>query len=492
MIEENRDIKINDGRYTESGMYIENLTIITGSNKPTESQRGQDQNAPNTSEPILTSPSQVEEPSDQINNIDPRKLFLLEVDFRQQNKQLFAGRRDLLKKACLSVGRDGFSAVVYGHKDIGKTSFAWRLLKLLSGDRTLSENGRLNLPPDPPNCKCVWLRCKDKMQNIEGVLLSLLKESKKPYTFSQEFPKVYNNDDFRDQIKEKYKIDLRTLSTAYLYNDDGMTNWTQQATSNIHFLFEDVMENCRYFYPDQRIIIFLDDYDVLTKLSGMGQLIRATDDAQFVIIGIADKLNEIIEDHQSASRKLFGSMFKISPFNQEEIKYVFDKAEEVSNCQIIFDGEFRKKVIFRSYGYPHLVQQLGCKTTEIILESSRVVNYPLTIGINNLQPAINNLCKDWENSGSYRFLLEILHGNEQAKKEILRIVAQETDDISDNSIMNKISDRFKKSVEENMKDLMKDLIEKLKVLKRVEDNRVRFRDPEARILTQVYFDSQQR
>ena len=484
MIEENRDIKINDGRYTETDMYIEHLTIITGSNKPTESQRGQNQNAPNTSEPILTSPSRVEEPSDQINNIDPRKLFLLEVDFRQQNKQLFAGRRDLLKKAYLSVGRDDFSAVIYGHKDIGKTSFAWQLLKLLSGDRTLAESYGLNLPDEWSNCKCVWLQCNHTMNSIDGVLLSLLKEkqSRKPYTFSQEFQIVFNDGEFRNKLQKKHETDFSMLSLKDL----------SIQRFNIQELFREVIDACRYFYPDQKIIIFLDDYDVLTELSGIGQLIRAIDDAQFVIIGIADKINQIIKDYQLASRKLSGSTFKIPPFNQEEIKYVFDKAEEVSNRQIIFDEEFRKKVIFRSYGYPHLVQQLGCKTTEIILESGRAVNYPLTIGINNLQPAINNLCKDLENSGSYSFLLEILHGNEQAKKEILRIVAQETDDISDKSIINKISDSFKKSVEENMKDLMKDLIEKIKVLKRVEDNRVRFRDPEARILTQVYFDSEQK
>jgi hypothetical protein len=416
-------------------------------------------------------------------DIDPKKLFFPNKAIRQENKQFFAGRRDLLRDACLRVGRDDFSALVYGDRGVGKTSFGWQLLELLSGDRTLAESGDLNLPANLSECKCVWLQCQDYMQNIEGVLLSLLKNSLREHSFAQEFPKVYENEEFKDKIERKYQINLSVVSTEFLFKGGDKPDKSEKA--NVQDLFRDIIDACKHFYPDQSIIIFLDEFDSLPDRSRVGELIHATDDARFVIIGIADNVDEIIEDHQSAARKLADSKFRIPRFKAEEINFIFDKAEEVANHQIIFDQKFREEVKFRAYGYPFLVQRFGFFATQLILDSSQEIRYPLSIGVADLQSAIDRLFKDAEENRLYKSLFEILQEDRQAKKEILRIVAQETDYISVENIRNKISGRLKLHVEQNVKSLIE-----IKVLNRVEGNRVRFRDPEARILTQVYFDSQ--
>jgi hypothetical protein len=418
-------------------------------------------------------------------DIDPKKLFFPNKAIRQDNKQFFAGRRDLLRDACLRVGRDDFSALIYGDRGVGKTSFGWQLLELLSGDRTLAQSGDLNLPANLSECKCVWLQCQDYMQNIEGVLLSLLKDSLREHSFSQEFPKVYENAEVKDKIERKYQLNLGFVSTEFLFKGGDKPDKSERA--NVQDLFRDFIDACKHFYPDHSIIIFLDEFDSLPDRSGVGQLIKATDDARFVIIGIADNVDEIIEDHQSAARKLADSKFRIPRFKAEEINFVFDKAEEVTNHKIIFDQKFREEVKFRAYGYPFLVQRFGFFATQLILDSGQAVNYPLRIGITDLQSSIDRLFKDPEESRLYKSLFEVLEGDRQAKKEILRIVAQETDYIPVENIRNKISGRLKLHVEQNTKSLID-----IKVLKRVEDNRVRFVDPEARILTQVYFDSEQK
>ena len=436
-------------------------------------------------------------------DIDPKKLFFPNKAIRQENKQFFAGRRDLLRDAYLRVGRDDFSALIYGDRGVGKTSFAWQLLELLSGDRTLAESGDLNLPANPSKCKCVWLQCQDYMQNIEAVLLSLLKDSLREHSFSQEFPKVYKNAEVKDKIERKYQmnlgierkyqmnlgierkyqVNLGGVSTEFLFKGGDKPDKSERA--NVHDLFRDIIDACKHFYPDQSIIIFLDEFDSLPDRSGVGQLIEAMNDARFVIIGIADNVDEIIEDHQSADRKLADSKFRIPGFNAEEINFVFDKAQEVANHQIVFDQQFREQVLFRSYGYPFLVQRFGFFATQLIFDSGRAVNYPLTIGVADLQSAIDRLFKDPEENRLYKSLFDVLEGDGQSKKEILRIVAQKVDYISVENIRNEILGRLKQHVEKNVGFLIDD-----HVLKLVERNGVRFRDPEARILTQVYFDSQ--
>jgi hypothetical protein len=415
-------------------------------------------------------------------DIDPKKLFFPNKAIRRENNQFFAGRRDLLRDACLRVGRDDFSALVYGDRGVGKTSFAWQLLELLSGDRTLAGSGDLNLPNHLDECKCIWLQCQNYMQNIEGVLLSLLKDSLREHSFSQEFPKVYQNAEVKDKIERKYQINLGVVSAELLFKGGDKQDKSERA--NVQDLFRDFIDACKHFYPDQSIIIFLDEFDSLPDRSGVGQLIKATDDARFVIIGIADNVDEIIVDHQSAARKLADSKFRIPRFESQEINFTFDKAEEVANHQIVFDRQFREQVIYKSYGYPFLVQRFGFFATQLILDSGQEIHYPLGIGVTNLQSAIDRLFKDLEGSQLYRSLFEILRGD-GAKKEILRIVAQETDYISVEGIKNRTSGRLKRHVEQNMRNLID-----IKVLKCIEDNRVRFRDPEARILTQVYFDSE--
>jgi hypothetical protein len=382
--------------------------------------------------------------------------------------------------------------VIYGEPGIGRSSFAWQLLELLSGDRTLAENFGLNLPDNLPNCKCIWLQCNKEMQIIEGVLLSLLIHSQKRYTFSQEFAEILSSRDFIDTVRKQYNINLNEVGFDFLFGRADKANKSKK--NKVQNLFEYVIDCYTQKHPDEDIIIFLDNFDLIPKRSGVARLINYNNynyndnnNVRFVIIGIDDNINEIIEENPSAARKLPDSKFRIPRFNAEEINFVFNKAEEVANHQIVFEPEFREQVIFRSYGYPYLVQRFGYSTTQISCDSNPAKDRPLTIKVDDLQKVIDKLVKNRKNSSLYITLFCILDGTDQAKKEILRIVAQETDDISDKSIMNKISDSFKKSVEQNIENLIN-----RKVLKRVEDNRVRFVDPEARILTQVYFDSEQK
>ncbi len=417
--------------------------------------------------------------------VDPKKLFFPNKAIRQENKEFFAGRRDLLKKACLSVGRDEFSAVVFGDRGIGKTSFGWQLLELLSGDFDVLKQSLQPLDlkeiAELPKFKCIWLQCQSYMENIEGVLLSILKETAKDHSLSSEFPNVYSNKKVKDTIQRKYKIDLGVISAEFLFAKDKEQEEHRSHKTVIQDLFKEVLGFCKESNQNQPIIIFIDEFESLPDRIGVGQLIKTMEDARFVIIGIADNIDEIIKDHESANRKLADSKIKIPRLSTTEINFIFDKAELEAKGDIVFDSAFREAAVFKSYGYPFLVQQFGFFALRAVLDA-RLSQVPIVIGVEYLKEAIDRLFKDKSESVLYRKLIENLQGNAQAKKEILKVVADHPDYISIEDIRNKISGRLKRFVAPNIDNLITD-----KILRRTENDRIRFTDPEARILVQLHF-----
>ncbi len=420
--------------------------------------------------------------------IDPKKLFFPNRAIRQENKDFFAGRRDLLKKACLSVGRDEFSAVVFGDRGIGKTSFGWQLLELLSGDFDVLKQSLQPLDlkeiAELPKFKCIWLQCQSYMENIEGVLLSILKETAKDYSLSSEFSEIYSNKKIKDTIQRKYKIDLGVISAEFLFADNKEQKKYRSHKTLIQDLFREVVSFCKESNQKQPIIIFIDEFDSLPDRNGLGQLIESMEDVRFVIIGIADNIDEIIKDHESANRKLADSKIKIPRLSATEINSIFNKAELETKGEIIFDHAFRDAAIFRSFGYPFLVQQFGFFAIRAVLDAG-ISQVPIVIGVDYLREAIDRLFKDRSESVLYRKLIENLQGNAQAKKEILKVVADHPDHISIEDIKNKISGRLKRFVVQNIDNLVTE-----KILRRTEDDRLRFSDPEARILVQLHFDNE--
>lgn len=434
--------------------------------------------------------------------VEVKKLFFPNKAIRNQNKAFFAGRRELLIKACDRVGLDEFSAVIYGDRGVGKTSFGWQMLDLLSGNRSLFESEDqqqyLTSINRVPQCKCIWLQCQSYMKNIEGVLLSLVKESSKQNSFSSEFPKVYQSELFRQRIQQKYKINLGVISIEYLLTGNdaqkdtkGFKTETYKSQSReavIRDVFEDVLNACKAESKDQSIVIFLDEFDSLPERSGVGQLIKAMDDVRFVIIGIADNIDEIIEDHLSADRKLTDSKYRIPRLVDHEINSIFEQAEIIANGELLFDQEFREQVFFKSYGYPYLVQQFGYFSTQASLKYSEIDGKPLIVGVQSLRESIDMIFKDKENNNRFKNLVQILHGQSEAKREVLKIVSKNVDYLSIEKMRNLITEtRLKQHLETNVRSLIQSNI--LKSVGNLDDvNSVRFQDPEARILTQLYFN----
>jgi Cdc6-like AAA superfamily ATPase len=414
--------------------------------------------------------------------ISPNKLFFPNKSIRRDNKSAFTGRRSMLQEAYRKVGEDGFSALIYGDRGIGKTSFGWQLLELLSGDTSI-----LGTSSKYPECRCIWLQCQDYMDSIEGVLVSLIKESLSPNSFSTEFPSIYNSPEHKDTMQRKYGINLGVISTEFIFKpspEAGVISKIKSLNAPIHDLFKHVIHLCKKLSPDLPIVVFLDEFDSLPNRIGVGQLIKATDDVCFVIIGIADNIDEIIEDHPSADRKIGNTKYKIPNLESAEVNIIFDKAQETANNEIVFESDFRDQVIFKSNGYPYLVQQFGYFATQAA-QDANPDQTPLRVGVTYLQESIKRLFKHKQESKLFKPLIDILESDSKSKNEILRVVGESSISVSIDSIKDRVAGRLKQHVGTNTESLVK-----ANILKRTDNGEVRFANPEARILTQLHFSEE--
>jgi len=398
----------------------------------------------------------------------PKDLFFPNKAISIGNRRFFTGRQDLLAEATRRVGDDGFSAVVYGDRGVGKTSFGWQLLQ------RLTQKG----------CKCIWFKCQDYMFNLETVLNSVLVESLDDYSFKSHFPELYEDSQVKDTIQRKYGFNFAIVSAELtVKKGDSKSSGTgniKELYPLIQDLFKDTLKACQALYPETDIVIFFDEVDSLPDRSGIGQMIKGVDNAKFVIIGIADQINEIITDHPSAERKLANSTFKVPRLDYSEVLSLFDRAEEESQGQVIFDSKFRDEVNAKSDGYPYLIQQFGYFAMQTA-QDTNPSDRPLVVSVDYLAQAIDKLFNVKAENIIFTSLFNVLNGDGQARREILRLVALADKPPTNEEMKREVLPRLKQHIESNIKLLIDAGI--LRAIK----NGYRFANPEARILAQLYF-----
>ena len=159
---------------------------------------------------------------------------------------------------------------------------------------------------------------------------------------------------------------------------------------------------------------------------------------------------------------------------------MFDRAEEESQGQVIFDSKFRDEVYSKSDGYPYLIQQFGYFAM-LTAQATNPSERPLMVSVDYLTQAIDKLFKQKAENVQFVSLFNVLNGDGQARRQILRFVALADKPPTNEELKREVPPRLKQHIESNIKHLIDNGI--LRAIK----NGYRFADPEARILTQLYF-----
>jgi hypothetical protein len=307
-----------------------------------------------------------------IENIDINKVFLPSRAIRGEHQEQFVGRNDTIRKGIVGLHNDGACLAIIGARGIGKTSLGWQILEILSGNTNLLTRNNIHIPVRLENHHCAWVECTKRLQTVEGLIVKLLSQPNRNEETSDVGLAAFSRDALlAHQADQRLRELIGDYGIQALSGQSGsniqagteveriLNSLTDEKKQSLYYLFELVVNEVAD-KTKKKLVIFIDEFDKLPNREGLGDLFKSGGNVQFVVIGIADNLNDIIKDHLSSERKFLNSTINLDRFLDAEVDSLFDRAETLlAEHHIRFSKNFRQQVTAYSDGFPYLVQALG-------------------------------------------------------------------------------------------------------------------------------------
>lgn len=241
-------------------------------------------------------------------------------------RDFFAGRWDQMTAINDAVSETGLHVVIYGERGVGKTSIAnviRPLLHVFDEQRALSEEDarrlviKINASSDD-SFTSLWRRALDEIELPMAI---------ETFGFSPE------------QIDSSV-----TLREALGVPDEMSIDQVRRALAKLPgsvFVFDEFDRISRSAtWPFTDLIKSLSDYSV---------------DSTIVLVGVADTVDELVEDHNSIVRAVVQvPMPRMTP---EELSEIIQKAEAA--LEIKFADDASSRIVRMSQGLPHYTHLVG-------------------------------------------------------------------------------------------------------------------------------------
>ncbi len=269
------------------------------------------------------------------------------------NSRLFVGRETLVLDAISDLARPSSTVIVYGERGGGKTSFARIVMH-----RACERNSTKNPISDAREIRFVWQKVSPGVETLEDVLYRIMD----PWllgseSLARQFPGV------TELIEEDYrKLDPIKVMESSLGTTERILNPHQKL---VYSLFERVEQFILSNFPTSQPVIAIDELDQLGDLDGLGRLIKNSS-LNFLLVGIANNVEEIVADHKSAQRKITKE-YRIPRLDRQEVGRLFGIAEEIATelgVRLKFTDSFSDEVFADSAGIPGRCQKLGAAVVE--------------------------------------------------------------------------------------------------------------------------------
>jgi Cdc6-like AAA superfamily ATPase len=250
---------------------------------------------------------------------EQRSLFDIDIEAGRvftptapiDERSLFAGRTQQLRQILDAVHQKGQHAIVFGERGVGKTSLANVLRTFLS-----IPTGESILTPRY-NCSGV-----DTLESIWRNMLADIQMSVPGVGFeAQPRPQPYN---FADLLPEQLSPDAIRRSVGTL---------------------------AKSVVP----IFIIDEFDRLPKdvRRAFADIIKSLSDhavpATMILVGVADSVDQLIEEHQSIERALV--QVHMPRMSAGEIAEIVDKG--LARLGLEIEQDARERIVLLSQGLPH-------------------------------------------------------------------------------------------------------------------------------------------
>lgn len=243
-------------------------------------------------------------------------------------RSLFSGRVEQIRRVIDAVNQKGQHAIIFGERGVGKTSLANVLASFLTHPETTVLTPRVNCDGQD--------------------------------TFAKVWKKIFE------------QLELSQESEALGFTGTGRTEAYKAASLIEGKATPDAVRRVLTILSRNSIPIFIvDEFDRLNKEARhiFADCIKTLSDhavgATVVAVGVADSVNQLIEEHQSVERALV--QIPMPRMSEHEIHEIITKGLTRLGLEITDDA--MRRISLLSQGLPHYTHLLGLNATRAAIDS---------------------------------------------------------------------------------------------------------------------------
>jgi len=274
-----------------------------------------------------------------------------------ETPERFAGRVLQLRQAlrALRVARASF--LIYGHRGVGKTSFAKQLQHIAAGQNELVEALGLHdeLPSAGFNHPTVYFSCNDFVLDVPGLLQAMLADNDKVYGLGK-----YLEGTVLAQRTTGNTLDLGGKVLGVGANSvDSATEQHVPLRGGPVDLFRQLTLEIVDKHDSWPLVLVIDELERLKNKNGLASLIKSFTHLRFILVGIADNFHELVTDHASVDRQLADGVIRLPPMTNGELREIFAKGQSILGESLVFEANAIDEIVSMANGFPHFVHFIG-------------------------------------------------------------------------------------------------------------------------------------
>lgn len=233
-------------------------------------------------------------------------------------RALFAGRNQQIRDILDAVAQKGQHAIMFGERGVGKTSLANVLSLILQLPGSTSTTIKVNCD-STDSFETLWYKVFSKIDVVttQSSIGFRIQSTQGSLPFSELVQSTVNPEEVRRQL---HRLSQETLPIIILDEFDRLSQDVKRAIS-----------------------------DTIKALSD--EAIRAT----MILVGVADSVDELIEEHESISRALVQIL--MPRMSLAEIQKIIDNGLDV--LQMGMEAGVLKRIQQLAQGLPHYAHLLG-------------------------------------------------------------------------------------------------------------------------------------
>ena len=188
---------------------------------------------------------------------------------------------------------------------------------------------------------CMWYSCSELLRDEEDLSYGLLNARSSGLSLRELFPKKLHELGVFDRVSEERA--------------------PQFYRHKLESLLQEISERER-----TKLVVFLDDFDMVRDAESIGNFIKRMDFVRFVIIGNTFRSLSLFEN-KSLQRRL--RRVELQPLSQHDVNSWLDFIERSSGNALTFSRDFRNMIYKESRGVPWILQRLSYETATLAAQS---------------------------------------------------------------------------------------------------------------------------